>query len=93
MRGIADTVVILIRHEHHSTVPEGLEIRRTFITPIVVQAQNRLDVVQLRIERDLLHVSVSHVQKLPFQRENSITLSPNHTQTRHSQALGRVTLS
>ena len=80
-------VVVLVSHDHDVAVPERLD---AVVRGAVPQAQDLLDVRNLRVVHDLVVRRVSDVEKLAAKRKHAVAVSSNNRQTGNSQRLRGV---
>ena len=66
------TVVVLIGHDHDVAVAEGLG---ALVRGAVAEAEDLLDVVNLRVVHDLIVRRVSNVEELTAEREDSVAIA------------------
>lgn len=59
----------------------------------VLQPENLLDMLNLRVLDNLLVPSFSNVEKFSSEREDAVIISSDHTQPRNSEGFGRIPFS
>lgn len=81
------TIVILIGHDHKVTISQTVD-RGVGLT--VFQSKDLLDMGQLDVFGDLIVTGFSHVEQFSSQRENTVVVSTNHSQTGDGESFRRV---
>ena len=80
-------VRILIGHDDKVPVSQSLDIV-CIVHCAVLQPHDIDKILDLGVVGDILEFAVTHVERLSFQRENSIVVSSYYRQTRHRQRFG-----
>lgn len=80
-------IVILIRHDHQMAVTKTIN---RCIVGVVLESQDLFDVLDFDVFHDGLMGRVSDIEQFAPQREDTVVVTSNDTQSGYSQSLGGI---
>ncbi len=82
------TIVILIGHDHDTSVSQAVDIE---VLLAVLETENLLDGLDLGILHDLIVCGLADVEKLTSKRKDTKVVTPDFSDTGDGERLGGVT--
>ena len=84
------SVLILIGHDHQSTVAQGFQVGFVLVLFLVLQSENLDQIVDFCVFQDLLVGGFADVEQFTLERENAVLVATDDTQSGDGQRFGRV---
>ncbi len=80
-------VVVLIRHDHELSIPEAAHVLVIFPE---LKPHDLHDILNFFVFHDLSVIRFTNIQRLPFQRENTVGVAANNCESTDSEGFGTI---